>query len=92
MMFPNNLENIDDVTEAMFDIMIPSHLNGRLKDPNIYETGQYQLINLGRQKIIDALVLVPWEKTIWSTPIDGTSENDLYRVKFRGGHISTLRP
>ena len=51
-MFPNNLENIDDVTEAMFDIMIPIHLKGRPKDPNIYETGRYQLINLGRQKMI----------------------------------------
>ena len=55
MMFPNNLENIYDVTETMFD-MIPTHLNVRPKDPNIYETGRYQLINLGRLKIIDALV------------------------------------
>ena len=47
MIFPNNLENIDDVSEAMFDIMIPIHLNVRSKDPNIYETGRYQLINLG---------------------------------------------
>ena len=29
-------------------------------------------------------MLVPWEKAIWSTPIDGGSEADLYRVKFRG--------
>ena len=85
MMFPNNLENIDDVTEAMVDILIPTHLNVRPKDPNIYETGRYQLINLGRQKIIEALVLVPWEKAIWTTPIDSGSEADLYRVKFRGG-------
>ena len=40
MMFPYNLENIDDATEAMFDIMIPTHLNVRPKDPNIYERGR----------------------------------------------------
>ena len=84
-MFLNNLENIDDVTEAMFDTMIPIHLKVRPKDPNIYETGRYQLINLGRQKMINALVLVPWDKAIWNYPIDGTSEADLYRVIFRGG-------
>ena len=35
-------------------------------------------------------MLVPWENTIWSIPIDGALDADLYRVKFRGG--SYLHP
>lgn len=58
MMFPKNLENIDDVTEAMFVIMIP--MNVTHTDPNTYERGQYHLINLGREKLIHAPILVAW--------------------------------
>ena len=35
-------------------------------------------------------MLVPWENTIWSIPIDGALDANLYRVKFRGG--SYLHP
>lgn len=42
MIFPYYLENIDNLTEVMFD-MIPSHLNVKPTDSNTYETGGFML-------------------------------------------------